>query len=171
MAVDLNHGFLAAWVVLPDGNPAGPPVTVPIDLDGLPATTRDGRVRAAVTRLIELAKASGCPAVAVENLNFAGARAAGREKDGPHPSRGARGRRFRALVAGLPTGRFRDRLVQMSFNAGLSVIAVDPAYTSRWGKEHWLAPLKDKAPAASDCDSRTRHPARPGGPEPFGAAG
>jgi hypothetical protein len=38
LAVDLNHGFLAAWVVLPDGNPAGPPVTVPVDLDGLPAT-------------------------------------------------------------------------------------------------------------------------------------
>ena len=149
LAVDLNHGFLAAWVVLPDGNPAGPPVTVPVDLDGLPATTRDGRVRAAVTQLIELAKASGCRAVAVENLNFAGARTAGREMVGPRPSRGARGRRFRALVAGLPTGRFRDRLVQMSYNAGLSVIAVDPAYTSRWGKEHWLAPLKDKTSVTS----------------------
>jgi len=30
----------------------------------------------------------------------------------------------------------------MTANAGLSVIVVDPAYTSRWGAEHWLAPLR-----------------------------
>ena len=40
----------------------------------------------------------------------------------------------------------------MASNAGLAVIAVDPAYTSRWGREHWLAPLQDQAspvPAAA----------------------
>ena len=26
---------------------------------------------------------------------------------------------------------------------GLAVIVADPAYTSRWGREHWLAPLQD----------------------------
>jgi hypothetical protein len=31
LAVDLNHGHLAAWAVTADGNPAGPPVTIPID--------------------------------------------------------------------------------------------------------------------------------------------
>ncbi len=31
----------------------------------------------------------------------------------------------------------------MTSNAGLAVIVVDPAYTSRWGREHWLAPLQD----------------------------
>jgi len=31
----------------------------------------------------------------------------------------------------------------MASNAGLAVIAVDPAYTSRWGAEHWLAPLRE----------------------------
>jgi hypothetical protein len=30
----------------------------------------------------------------------------------------------------------------MATNEGLSVIAVDPAYTSKWGAEHWLAPLQ-----------------------------
>ena len=144
LAVDFNDGFLAAWTVLPDGNPAGPPATIPLEVKGLPATTRDGHLRAAVTALITLAKASGCPAVAVENLNFADARHQGRDHAGRRPARGARGRRFRAMTAGLPTGRFRDRLVQMSFNAGLTVIAVDPAYTSRWGKEHWLTPLRDQ---------------------------
>jgi hypothetical protein len=49
LAVDLNHGHLAAWAVTPDGNPAGPPVTIPIDLAGLPAATRDGRLRAAIS--------------------------------------------------------------------------------------------------------------------------
>lgn len=144
LAVDFNDGFLAAWVVLPDGNPAGPPVTVPLEVKGLPATTRDGRLRTAVTTLITLAKASGCCSIAVEDLNFADARHQGRDHSDGRPSRGARGRRFRAMTAGLPTGRFRDRLAQMTFNAGLTVIAVDPAYTSRWGKQHWLAPLRDK---------------------------
>jgi hypothetical protein len=36
---------------------------------------------------------------------------------------------------GIPTGKFRNRLVQMAHNAGLPVIAVDPAYTSRWGPD------------------------------------
>jgi hypothetical protein len=32
----------------------------------------------------------------------------------------------------------------MTANAGLRVIAVDPAYTSRWSAEHWLAPLRER---------------------------
>ncbi|MHB1524212.1 MAG: hypothetical protein ACYCYB_09685 [Candidatus Dormibacteria bacterium] len=55
----------------------------------------------------------------------------------------------RRLVAGIPTARFRDRLVQMSTNKGLAVVAVDPAYTSCWGAEHWLGTLKKISPAAS----------------------
>jgi hypothetical protein len=144
LAVDLNHGHLDAWVVTPDGNPAGPPVTVPLDLAGLPAPQRDGRLRAAITTLITLARGNGCRALAVEDLDFAGARSQGREHAGRRPSRGSRGRRHRAITAGLPTARFRDRLIQMSFNAGLRVIAVDPAYTSRWSAEHWHAPLRER---------------------------
>ncbi len=53
-----------------------------------------------------------------------------------------------AVVAGIPTARFRDRLVQMAANAGLWVIAVDPAYTSRWVAEHWLAPLRERVSPA-----------------------
>ena len=51
LAVDLNHGHLAAQAVTPDGNPAGPPVTIPLALAGLPASQRDGRLRAAITSL------------------------------------------------------------------------------------------------------------------------
>jgi hypothetical protein len=145
LAVDLNHGHLAAWVVTADGNPVGLPVTVPLMLAGLPASQRDGRLRTAITTLIGLAREHGCHAIAVEDLDFADARRQGRDRGGPRPSRGKRGRGFRAVVSGLPTGKFRGRLAQMTANAGLAVIAADPAYTSRWGAEHWLAPLQRQA--------------------------
>jgi IS605 OrfB family transposase len=144
LAVDLNHGHLAAWIITPDGNPAGPPVTVPLELAGLPASQRDGRLRAAVSELIRTAQQHGCRAIAAEDLDFAQARAQGRERHGGRPSRGKRGKAFRRAVAGIPTARFRDRLAQMAHNQGLAVIAVDPAYTSRWGGEHWLAPLREQ---------------------------
>ncbi|HEX6523754.1 MAG TPA: transposase, partial [Streptosporangiaceae bacterium] len=144
LAVDLNHGHLAAWVITPDGNPAGSPVTVPLELAGLPATRRDGRLRAAVSTLIRAAHQHGCRAIAVENLDFAEARAQGRERHGNRPSRGNRGRAFRRAVAGIPTAKFRDRLAQMTSNRGLAVIATGPACTSRWGAGHWLAPLREQ---------------------------
>jgi hypothetical protein len=145
LAVDLNHGHLDAWTVTPDGNPAGPPVTIPLALAGLPGSQRDGRLRAAISELTRLARQHSCRAVVIENLDFADARQRGPERYGSRPSRGRRGRGFRRLVAGIPTGKFRDRLTQMASNAGLAVIAADPAYTSRWGREHWLAPLQDQA--------------------------
>ncbi len=144
LAVDLNHGHLAAWVVTADGNPAGPPVTIPVVLAGLPASQRDGRLRAAISGLIGLARQRGCQAIVIEDLDFADARGQGRERHHGRPSRGRRGRSYRALVSGLPTGRFRDRLIQMAANAGLAVIAADPAYTSRWEAEHWLGPLRER---------------------------
>jgi IS605 OrfB family transposase len=142
LAADLNAGHLAAWVIEPSGNPAGPSQTVPLHLAGLAATTRDGRLRAAISELISTAQAGGCAAIVVENLDFGQARAEGRERSGRQPARGRRGRSFRHQVASIPTGRFRDRLTQMAANSGLAVIAVDPAYTSRWGAQHWLQPLQ-----------------------------
>jgi IS605 OrfB family transposase len=142
VAVDLNVGHLDCFVLDPSGNPIGHPHTIPLDLDGACSTKRDGRLRAAISHLISLAKAHGCRAIAVENLDFANARAEGRETLG----RGRRGKRLRRTVAGIPTRRFRDRLVQMCANQGLMVVAVDPAYTSRWGRQHWRAPLETKTP-------------------------
>jgi IS605 OrfB family transposase len=145
VAVDLNDGHLAVAVTAPDGNVTGIPFTIPLQFAGLPASTRDGRLRAAVTRLIATAKAAGAQALVIENLNFGQARAEGRERTGNRPARGRRGRNFRRAVTGIPTARFRDRLSQMASNAGLSVVAVDPAYSSRWGA-HWLAPLREHNP-------------------------
>jgi IS605 OrfB family transposase len=146
LAVDVNHGHLAAAVVAADGNILGAPSAIPLDLAGLPAATRDGRLRAAITTLITTAKTVGVGAIVIEDLDFAAARAEGRERHGSRPSRGRRGRAFRRAVLGIPTARFRDRLAQMAANAGLSVIIVDPAYSSLWGAEHWLAPLREHHP-------------------------
>jgi len=149
LAVDVNAAHLASVVVDTSGNPLGHPITVPLDLAGLSTTTRDGHLRAAISALIAIAQANGCQAVVIEDLDFKDAREIGRERTGHRPSRGRRGRRFRRLVSGMPTAKFRDRLVQMATNAGLSVIAVDPAYTSKWGAEHWLGWLQEISADAS----------------------
>jgi len=142
VAVDLNAGHLDCIVLDPSGNPVGAPHTIVLDLEDRSSTTRDGWLRAAISQLVSLAKAHSCRVIAVENLDFADARAEGRETLG----RGRRGKRFRRTVAGIPTGRFRDRLTQMCANQGLWVVAVDPAYTSRWGRQHWLGPLQHHKP-------------------------
>jgi len=144
VAVDLNAGHLAVAVLDPAGNPVGAPATIPLDLAGLPASQRDGRLRAAISALIGTARRHDARAIVIEDLDFADARAQGRERTGNRPSRGRSGRAWRAVVSGIPAGRFRDRLTQMASNAGIAVIAVDPAYTSRWGAEHWLAPLRQQ---------------------------
>ncbi|MBT2449349.1 hypothetical protein J7F03_20080 [Streptomyces sp. ISL-43] len=140
LAVDLNADHLAACVVDAHGNPVGQPITVTTDLTG-PTSQRDGRLRQAITELIRLAKLHGCAGFAIENLGFADARATGRETMG----RGKRGKTFRRTVAGMPTARFRERLSGMAFHAGLVVVAVDPAYTSRWGAQYWKQPLQQQS--------------------------
>jgi hypothetical protein len=149
LAVDLNAGHLAAILIDASGNPVGKALTIPFETAGLPTSTRDGHLRAAISHLLAIARQAGCRAIAIEDLDFARARSEGREHTGRRPSRGRRGRRSRALVAGIPTARFRDRLIQMAANRALSVIAVDPAYTSRWGQEHWLGMLRQVSPEAS----------------------
>ncbi|MCX5611466.1 hypothetical protein OHB39_28510 [Streptomyces sp. NBC_00047] len=140
LAVDLNADHLAACVVDAHGNPVGEPITVPTDLTGS-TSQRDGRLRAAITELINLAKTNDCAGLAIENLGFDEARATGRETMG----RGKRGKTFRRTVAGMPTARFRERLRGMAHHAGLVVIAVDPAHTSRWGAQYWKQPLQQQS--------------------------
>jgi hypothetical protein len=142
VAVDLNADHLACWTINRHGNPVGLPVTIPLALAGLPQTTRDGRLRAAISAVLELARSHGVQAVAIEDLDFADTRAAGRETLG----RGRGGKRRRRIITGIPTGRFRDRLVQLAHNQGLWVVAEDPAYTSKWGGRYWQAPLQRRHP-------------------------
>ena len=43
----------------------------------------------------------------------------------------------------MPTRAFRELLVAMAANADLWVVAVDPAWTSKWGERYWQEPLTE----------------------------
>ncbi|MEV4017049.1 hypothetical protein AB0J35_41805 [Nonomuraea angiospora] len=73
--------------------------------------------------------------IAIEDLDFAMEKT--REKHG-------RRKRFRQLISGMPTSRLRARLTSMADQSGIAIIAADPADTSRWGAQHWQAPLTSK---------------------------
>ncbi|MCA2247523.1 hypothetical protein JF729_06895 [Mycobacterium intracellulare] len=150
LGVDLNADHLAACVLDTSGNPVGEPATIEVATTGLRASHRDGRVRAAITTLLDLAQHHHCGAVVVENLNFADARSTGRETMG----RGKRGKRLRATVAGIPTAKFRSRLTSMASRRGIAVVGVDAAYTSKWGRQHWRKPLQQQT---SDPTAVTVH--------------
>ncbi|MBE4737315.1 transposase [Streptomyces caniscabiei] len=131
IGVDMNADHLAAWHLDTHGNPTGSPRRFSYDLTGT-AQHRDAQVRHALTRLLHWARTCGVTAIAVEDLDFTAEKT--REKHG-------RRTRFRRLISGMPTGRLRARLASMADATGIAVIAVDPAYTSRWGAQHWQKPL------------------------------
>ncbi|MGW1885067.1 IS200/IS605 family accessory protein TnpB-related protein [Streptomyces sp. NPDC001970] len=134
IAVDTNADHLAAWRLDEHGNPVGTPRRFDYQLTGS-ASHRDAQLRHALTRLLHWAKRTGVQAIAIEDLDFTDSTT--REKHG-------RRKRFRQLISGIPTGRLRARLLSMCAEAGIGVIAVDPAYTSVWGAQHWQAPLTSK---------------------------
>jgi IS605 OrfB family transposase len=148
LGVDLNADHLACCILDASGNPIGEPTTIPVSITGLPALRRDGRVRAAITALLDHAQHHGCGAVVVENLDFADTRATGRETMG----RGQHGKRLRRTIADIPTRQFRNRLTGMAARRGIAVIGVDAAYTSKWGAQHWRTPLQQQT-----SDPVTRH--------------
>ncbi|MFD7276807.1 IS200/IS605 family accessory protein TnpB-related protein [Streptomyces sp. NPDC059862] len=143
IGVDTNADHLAAWRLDVHGNPTGRPRRFFFDLSG-PAGHRDAQVRHALTRLLTWAQRCGVKAIAVEDLDFTAEKT--REKHG-------RKRRFRQLISGMPTGRLRARLTSMADQTGIAIIAVDPAYTSKWGAQHWQKPL------TSNTRKTTRHDA------------
>jgi hypothetical protein len=136
--VDLNAGHLAVRRLDEFGNPVGSPHHIDLDLTG-PSARRDAQVRHAVTRLIHYTISHGIDMLAVEDLDFADARSVGRETMG----RGARGKRFRRTVAGIPTAVFRNRLTGQANRHGIRLRAVNPAYTSAWGDQHWRTPYQN----------------------------
>ena len=138
VGVDLNDGHLAVRRLDAHGNPVGRPERIDLDLTGSSAR-RDAQVRHAVTRLIHYTRSHGIDSIAVEDLDFADARAVGRETMG----RGQRGSRFRKKVAGIPTAVFRNRLAAQTRRHGIGLFAVNPAYTSVWGDQHWRTPYEN----------------------------
>ncbi|MFB7225707.1 IS200/IS605 family accessory protein TnpB-related protein, partial [Streptomyces sp. NPDC056227] len=131
IGVDTNADHFAAYRLDRHGNPVGGPHRFLYDLTGTTAH-RDAQIRHALTRLINWAVRAGVAAIGIEDLDFTTEKT--REKHG-------RRKRFRQLISGIPTGKLKARLVSMAAEHGLSIVAVDPAYTSRWGGQHWQKPL------------------------------
>jgi hypothetical protein len=128
--VDLNDGHLAVRRIDAYGNPVGLPERIEFDLSGSSAR-RDAQVRHAITRLVHYTERLCIDTLAVEDLDFADARAIGRETMG----RGSRGKRFRKKVAGIPTA--------LTHRHGIALFAVNPAYSSLWGDQHWRTPYEN----------------------------
>ncbi len=135
VGVDLNDGHIAVRRLDAHGNPVGAAERIDIDLTGS-TSRRDAQIRHAITTLLHYTRRHHITAIAVEDLDFADARTLGRETLG----RGARGKRFRRTVSGIPTRRFRDRLAGMCHAAGVELLAVNAAYSSIWGAQHWARP-------------------------------
>ncbi|MGI5134187.1 IS200/IS605 family accessory protein TnpB-related protein [Streptomyces sp. CA-106110] len=133
VGVDTNADHLAAWRLDQHGNPCGQPRRFFYDLSGT-ANHRDAQVRHALIRLLHWAQRHGL-SIAIEDLDFSAEKT--REKHG-------RQKRFRQVISGIPVSKLRARLVSMAAALGITIIAVDPAYTSKWGAQHWLGPLSGK---------------------------
>lgn len=143
VGVDTNADHFAARLLDQHGNPVGAPKRFFYDMSGT-ADHRDAQIRHAITRLLHWTKQTGVAAIGIENLDFAAEKT--REKHG-------RRKKFRQLISGMPTGKLKTRLVSMAAEQGLSIVAVDPAYTSMWGDAHWRKPL------TSSKRKMTRHDA------------
>ncbi|MFI1731383.1 IS200/IS605 family accessory protein TnpB-related protein [Streptomyces acidicola] len=133
VGVDTNADHLAAWRLDTHGNPVGKPLRFGYDLSGT-SSHRDAQVRHALIRLLHWAKRHHLT-IAIEDLDFQAEKT--REKHG-------RRKGFRKLISGMPVSRLRARLVSMAAELGIAIVAVDPAYTSRWGAQHWQKPLTSK---------------------------
>jgi hypothetical protein len=134
VGVDLNDGHLALRRLDEYGNPVGEAARIDFDLGT--SGRRDVQVRNAITRLIRNTRRHRIGIIAVEDLDFVDARTVGRETMG----RGKRGKRFRKTVSGIPTAVFRSRLSAQTSRHGIGLFAVNPAYSSAWGDQHWRKP-------------------------------
>jgi IS605 OrfB family transposase len=143
IGVDTNADHFAAYRLDRYGNPVGDPHRFAYDLTGS-ADHRDAQLRHAFSQLLRWATRTGVTAIAVEDLDFS---------DGKTRERFGHRKRFRQLIHGIPTGKVKARLVNMAAEHGLFLVAVDPAYTSKWGAEHWKTPL------TSNKRAMTRHDA------------
>ncbi|MGA5445814.1 IS200/IS605 family accessory protein TnpB-related protein [Streptomyces umbrinus] len=141
--VDMNDDHLAAWRLDVHGNPVGEPQRFFYDLTGS-AEHRDAQIRHALSRLLHYTRRCGAAAIAIEDLDFTNGTS--REQHG-------RNKRFRRLLSRFPTAKLKARLVSMAAEQDIAVVTVDPAYTSRWGAQHWQKPLATPARKISRHDA------------------
>jgi hypothetical protein len=131
LAADLNADHIAAWVIDEYGNPVGQPYRIPLCLKGLSHSKREGHVRWAISQMIHIAIDQHCRFIACEDLGWADE--TGRDESIQGPA-------FRRTISGFPTSIFKNNLSSMARRSHLSIVAVDPAYTSQWGEEFWQKP-------------------------------
>ncbi|WP_308296166.1 transposase [Streptomyces sp. ISL-96] len=145
VGVDMNDDHLAAWCLDVHGNPVGDPQRFFYDLSGN-AAHRDAQIRHALTRLLHFAQRRGAAVIGIEDLDFTDGKS--REKHG-------RNKRFRRLISRFPTAKLKARLVSMAAEQGMTIVAADPAYTSKWGAQHWQKPLRTprRKPSRHDAAS------------------
>ena len=136
LAIDVNAGHLDARMLDVHGNSVGAPFVVQIPQEGT-AAQRLGCLREGVSVLLKWGKRNGATFASIEFLDFADARALGRQKF----RRGASGRTTRRKVCGIPTAQFTHTISSAAHRHQITVLAVDAAYTSRWGRRWWLQPL------------------------------
>ncbi|WP_328979217.1 transposase [Streptomyces canus] len=143
VGVDMNDDHLAAWQLDVHGNPVGEPQRFFYDLTGS-TEHRDAQIRHALSRLLHHTRRCGASAIAIEDLDFT---------DGTSREKHGRNKRFRRLISRFPTAKLRARLVSMAAEQDIAIVAVDPAYTSRWGAQHWQQPLTTKTRRISRHDA------------------
>ena len=136
LAIDANAGHLDARILDTCGNPVGAAAVEHIPQQGT-AAQRLGVLREAVARLIKWGKHNGATVAAIEALDFADARELGRQKF----RRGRSGRTTRRKVCGIPTAQFSHTISSAARRHQITALAVDAAYTSRWGRRWWRQPL------------------------------
>ena len=136
LSIDVNAGHLDARILDIHGNPIGAPIVERIPQEGT-AAQRLGSLREAVARLLKWGKRGGATFASIEHLDFADARALGRQKF----RRGRSGRTTRRKVCGIPTAQFTHTVSSAAHRNQITVVAVDAAYTSRWGRRWWQQPL------------------------------
>ncbi|CAM5579167.1 hypothetical protein SALBM311S_00794 [Streptomyces alboniger] len=146
VGVDMNDDHLACWHLDVHGNPVGEPQRYFYDLTGT-AQHRDAQIRHALTRLLHHTRRSGAAAIAIEDLDF---------REGTSREKHGRNKRFRRLISRFPTAKLKARLVSMAAEQDIAIVAVDPAYTSRWGA-HALA----RKPLTTPRRRPSRHNERP----------
>jgi IS605 OrfB family transposase len=116
------------------GNPVGRPIIIPLILKGSSAK-RDGHLRWAISQLLAFCKAQGATRIYIEDLNFS---------DGKSRESFGHQKQFRNTVSSIPTAKIKNRLRAMAARAGIELVAVDPAYTSKDSKP-WIKPTSTKS--------------------------
>ena len=137
-AIDLNAGHIDGFVLDQHGNPVSRPIVYQIPQQGT-SKQRQSRVCETLHRLCrEHLLHADINHVAIEHLDFADIAAQGRNRPA---RRGAAGRGTRRKTLGIPTAKFTYHAAAIFNSYNIGVVAVDPAYTTRWGARIWQPAL------------------------------